>query len=162
MQRLRRWASGQRFHENQWQWRYKREGGLRVRGLHRADGEYRVKESWVDILICRGEVERREIHFYFSSGVTMWKTKTQLRPIGRISRGNRQMLLPALLFPSKNKWWRLDRDCPLGIDHTFGHVPGNKRTRISLDHKLHEIRNFSCFASLFPCLWQCWHFTSFP
>ena len=44
------------------------------------------KKIWVDILISQ-EVERREIHFCFGSAVTTCKTKTQLRPVGQISRG---------------------------------------------------------------------------
>ena len=56
------------------------------------------KKIWVDILISQ-EVERREIHYCFSSAVTMCKTKTQLRPVGQISRG-KCCLLPRC-FPQK-------------------------------------------------------------
>lgn len=61
------------------------------------------KKIWVDILISQ-EVERREIHYCFSSAVTMCKTKTQLRPVGQISRG-KCCLLPVSLKKQMEKTW---------------------------------------------------------
>lgn len=72
---------------------------LRVRGLSQGRWENtKWKKIWVDILISQ-EGERRQIHFCFSSAVTVWETKTQVRPVGLISRG-KCCLLPHC-FPQK-------------------------------------------------------------
>lgn len=122
MQRWRRRASGQCFHENQWQWHCKREVRLKVRGL--SQGRWRIQsERKFELTYSFPKKGKGEIHFCFSSAVTVWETKNPIEASRPHFQG--QMLLVTSLFPSENKW-RRDCGCALGLCDLQAYLPAEQ------------------------------------
>lgn len=125
---------------------------LRVRGLPQGRWENtKWKKICVDILISQ-EGERRQIHFCFSSTVTVWETKTQLRPVGLISRGKCCLLSQ---FPSEDKW-RHDCGCALGLCDPQDYLPAEQW----LSLKQSEMLNLQGVTVSSLAAWGCECFSS--